>query len=292
MPNKPEQVIVSWSELDNYRHCPHQHQLAYKERWVPPTTAPALSKGIAFHTLMEYHYRALQECPGDLARARLIAWNGLNQDPRGVLSEETRDLMHWMYDGYVEMWGADPDWEILAVEERFNVPIPTAGGYPSRFTLKMGVDLVIKDRSARNKIFLVDHKSGANLPQRKTLDLSDQFTLYIWGLIQSGYPVFGALWNGARTQRNKTKVQPLPERFARPLLARTPFEIETVVREAYATARTAYSARNLHERHPDPDSCGWRCSYVEACLMGRKTGPVKEREYLQDAGFRQNFERH
>ena len=290
-PSSAEPIVVSWSEIDTFRQCPHKHRLGYQERWTSQGSSPALTRGIMWHALLEYHYKSLQECPGDLERAGRVAWEFALRDPRAVQDQEVLDLLMWMYTGYVEQWGADPDWEILAVEERYHVPLLTASGQRSRFVLKMGIDLAVKDRSMRNRIFLVDHKTGANLPAQKELDLADQFSTYMWGLRRSGMDVFGAMWNGARTKRNIKPMAPT-DRFARPLLARTDYELDTVAREAYATARTMYSPRNLAERHPDPDTCKWKCSYVEACLMGRKTGDVKEREYLADAGFRQDWTRH
>jgi hypothetical protein len=258
-----------------------------------------LAKGTLFHKVMEAHYRGLQMVPAPapvderlrtavgLARAQLSAFRmtGADQDIVG--------LVEWMYEGYVELYGDDRHWEIVAVEQQMTVPLLTRSGQRSRFAVKCAVDLLVRDLSMGSKLFLVDHKSGKNLPGRKDVDLSDQFGVYVWILRQLGHDVFGCQWNAARTQRNVSKPQPLPERFSRTLISKTDIELGEVARDLYATARQAYSSRAIAERHMDPDTCGWKCSYQDACILGRKTGdPVKERNMLMDTGYVQEFQRH
>lgn len=287
-------VTISWSEIDTYRQCPHKHQLTYKERWTGRTTSPSLMKGSLWHKLLEGHYRHLMVHPGDLAGARRQAehwWREWCQEWGGE-GNEVGELVWWMYEGYVDMWGADEDWDIRGVEQKLEVPLLTASGQRSRFTLKMQIDLIVRVKSMNNKLFIVDHKSGADLPGRKNLDMADQFSFYIWGMRQLGHPVFGGMWNAARTRRLKTKESPLNERFARLLLARTDHELTTVATEAFATARKAYAAGAIAERHPDADTCSWKCSFLEACLLGRKTSDRQEREFLLDSGFVVDTDRH
>jgi len=284
-------ITISWSEIDTYRQCPHKHDLTYKERWVGPTTSPTLQKGTLWHKVLEGHYRSLMEQPGNLIAAQNAARAWWLEWARGI-DEELAELVWWMYEGYVDMWGADDDWDIRGVEQKLEVPLLTAHGQRSRFNLKMQVDLVVRVRSMGNKLFIVDHKSGAELPKRKNLDMADQFSFYLWGMRQLGYPVFGAMWNAARAKRLKTVVTPLPDRFARPMLSRTDHELTTVATEAYATARKAYAAGAIAERHPDADTCSWKCGFLEACLLGRKTDGVRERQFLLDSGFITDGTRH
>jgi len=289
-----DRITISFSELDKYRQCPHAHDLSYKQRWTGKTTSPALQRGSLFHKLLEAHYRSLMERPGDLISARREAekWHKEWSVDWGGHNGEIADLVWWMYEGYTQMWGADEDWDIRGVEQKLEVPLLTASGQRSRFNLKMQIDLIVRIRSMGNKLFIVDHKSGANLPGKKNLDMADQFSFYMWGMRQLDYPVFGAMWNAARTTRLKTKEAPLHERFARPLLARTDYELTTVATEAYATARKAYAAGAIAERHPDADTCSWKCGFLDACLIGRKLGPQREREFLLDTGFIVDATRH
>lgn len=290
-----EPITISWSEIDTFRQCPHKHDLTYKQRWTGPTTSPSLKKGSLWHKVLEGHYRSLMERPGDLVSAQreaekwLIEWEsefgGQDKDV------DIADLVWWMYQGYVDKYGADENWEIRGVEQKLEVPLLTKSGQKSRFTLKMQIDLIVRVRSMKNRLFIVDHKSGAELPKKKNLDMADQFAFYLWGMRQLGYEAFGAMWNGARTKR-LVRSMTLDERFDRPLLARTDQELSTIAAEAYATARSMYRSGVKPERHPDADTCDWKCSFTDACLLGRKTDDGRERQFLLDIGYIQDDTRH
>lgn len=284
--------IVSFSELDTFRQCPHKHEKAYKERWVGLERSPALAKGSLWHLVMEEHYKAMLD--GNTARsletAHVRVLKLLCDQATQVADPAIIDLIAWMYDGYVEKWGWDPEWKILGVEHSAEVWLPTAAGGRSGFKLKMKMDLLIQD--LKRRIWLNDHKSCSRLPSNKDLDLDDQFGLYTWGMAKLGHPVFGQIHNAARTQRNKGAML-LEERFSRTQMVRTSAELECIAVEAWRTAKRAYQIKpGCAERATDPDRCGWRCNFTEACLWGRKAGPKEENRFLIDTGFTQCFDRH
>ncbi len=109
-----------------------------------------------------------------------------------------------------------------------------------------------------------------------------------------GKPVFGSIHNGARTQRNKDQAkhfQPLEERFSRTRLARTDQELTHLAVDAWRAAKMAYSIKpGEAPRAPNTDTCGWKCSYTEPCLAGRKG--MDDREMLRDLRFTQDRTRH
>lgn len=270
----PDLTVVSYSELDSFRQCPHKHHLQYKERWTGPTRSPALLRGTAWHSILEAHYLS-------------------EEYPVLDLDVETLGLLRWMYDGYVEYWGGDADWKILATEWKGEVPLPTPAGYDEPvFAIKVRLDLVVRELSTGN-IMVVDHKSGKDLPKRREMDLDDQFGLYVWALRQLGKKVAGAIHNAARTQRNKSKAQPLDERFGRFTMFRTDAELDRIAQEAADTAATAwlyYGDERPAPRSPNPQTCGWRCPFTETCLMGRKG--YDERLAMADYEFEQDYARH
>jgi len=278
--------IVSYSELDSYRQCPHKHELSYKQRWRGANTSEALARGTLWHLLMERHYTELinRDSTTDqrLTQAR---------DVTLANAGEHAELLAWMYEGHLEMWGLDEEWEILAVEHPIETWLPTAKGGRSTFKLKAKLDLVIRQHG---KIWVVDHKTCKNLPKDKELDIDDQFGLYTWAMRRTGTNVFGSIHNAARTQRNKNPErfpQELDERFNRTMLYRTDIELETLALEAYRTALGAYRwAPGEAPRAPNTDTCRWRCDYTEACLLGRKG--VDETQVLLDSGYIQDFTRH
>lgn len=321
--------VVSWSELDTARQCPLKHQLTYVERWTKdPDVLSPLSKGTAWHKVMEAHYReilARQRAGGfSLANERQILAACREQVDRVIegeiapLSDELADLADWMYTGYVLLYGIDHGWRILAVEHPAEVALPTPRGGRSQFRLKIKVDLIIADLVSARKhggqppVYVVDHKSTKNLPKDREFDLDDQFCLYTWGLHRLGKQVFGQMYNGARTERlvgettawrsreyTPGTVQKLDARFLRHRMYRTDDELFAMAVEAYQTMRTRYAEQarataqgTTSPRNPDPDRCRWRCNFLEPCLMGRKTDPDQMREYLDAKGYLRDRDRH
>lgn len=299
-----EPVVVSYSEIDKSRQCLFAHELAYKERWQEPTMGEALAKGILWHSVLEAHYRALkaiqdQEGGGlaftDKGKAKFVfeAVQPFLIDERSGKQSEHQELIEWMYKGYLECWGLDDQWKIVAVEHAPIVPLPDPRGRKSRFHLKLKIDLVIKNRTT-NQVWIVDHKSGRDLPNGKMLEIADQFGLYTWALRQLGRPVFGSIHNATRTQRNKDQAKnpQLPQdRNRRTPMYRTDPELDTIALEAYRQVRLAYSIP-LGEapRSPNEDTCRWRCSFTEPCLMARKGLDIHT--MLTDFGFQQDYTRH
>ncbi len=301
-----ERLTVSWSELDAYRQCPKKHQLAYKQRWSkPPREDSALAKGNLIHEVLEAHYKALKAKPGDMLNVLEAVGKCIDQmEARGV-DKEMIDLVMWIYEGYVKMYGLDEDWEILAVEHTIIQPLMAHPNVKSRFDLKAKVDLIIKDKT-NGLISIVDHKSCTNLPDDKELEFEDQFGLYELVLNRTGTPVFNTIHNALRTQRNQgdihlpgtpgykstMKAQPLDKRFLRSYMKRTKQELLTIEMEAIHVFQKAYSPSNAHERHTDSERCKRRCSFTEACLQARRAGDDSRIPgTLQIMGFEQYFGR-
>jgi hypothetical protein len=313
----PSTITASPSELDSLRQCLFKHEHGYKQRWQAPTIGPALSRGIAWHTVMETHYRTIKTLQEARAAARKEGKAALKRydlehnetvwaktifdavkpllwSPITAQQTEQQELIEWMYQGYVEQYGLDPDWEILAVEHAPEVWLVNERGNRSRFRLKMKIDLIIRERSSGN-VYLVDHKSGKDLPSDKMLEINDQFGLYTWGMRQIGRTVFGSIHNACRTQRNKDQArhpQTLESRHARKRLYRTDVELDAIALDAYRALRHAYSIPvGEAPRSPNEDTCRWRCDYTEPCLMARK-GIGTMQENLRQLGFVQDFTRH
>jgi len=300
-----EVIVVSHSELLTARRCSFKHQAAYVQRWSkPPKSDSALAKGSAWHAVMEAHYLEVQACQrsGVIARDDILARCKKKVAPIvDGLDDEVGGLIWWMYTGHVQFYGADPDWQILAVEHAAEVALPLPSGRPSRFRLKVKIDLVVKERST-GRIRIVDHKSGKDLPKRKALEIDDQFPLYQWAMTQLGKRVFGLTYSAARTLRLQADIKepgstPLDERFSRENMHRTDKEMQQIAVEAYLTARARYMEQRLVEkagidppRTTDPLRCQWDCDFFDACLAGRKG--MDWRDMLHHTGFVQQFERH
>lgn len=296
-------TVVSWSEIDTYRQCPFKHQLAYRERWKAPESGDALGRGILWHEVLELHYNLIKQAQDKKAAPDLqeihdtvvasVLWDARAGRWR---DEQHAELVAWMYEGYCDHFGIDETWRVLAVEHAAEVPLLAAGGQAlsKKYRIKVKIDLIVKDLDLGG-IWLVDHKSHKDLPKDKELALDDQFGLYTWAMKQLGKPVVGALYSTARTYRYKSdKEQPLNERFDRIRLFRSDVELEAIARDASDTARIAYGwnpdKQGDPPRHPNKDTCRWRCDYTEPCLAGRKG--IDTRDYLKDIGYVIDTQRH
>lgn len=307
---EPEPIEVSFSEVDTARQCPHKHELGYLERWRHNTEGAkvgARDKGTLFHALMEawYGYIATRQpqlgasYPPPLAAD--IEAEGVKH-VRAVFDEQydktsydaertMHDMVWWCFERYTTTYGVDPQWFVLGVEHSFKMPLN------ERFTMKGKIDLIVRDR-ATGQLLVIDHKSGAQLPRDKDMDFDVQLRMYLLALRQNGFEDVAAyaLYNSVRLWQPVRKPEEFTtdKQFLRTPTRALPSELETMRDDFLADIELAYSpvpARG-RQRHYDQTTCGWRCDFTEACLVGAKYGRVKERQYLEDLGFTQNWERH
>lgn len=332
--------IVSYSELTTARQCNLKHELAYVERWSKePAPGSPLTKGTVWHAVLEIHYNVIRDWQVNQVRGWIGGAAGVLDLAKHKVEqfledfdEDLADLIWWMYRGYVDQYGADDGWKILAVEHNAVCRLPLLSGRASQFALKIKIDLIVADITrGKPQVWVVDHKSGKNLPGDKELDLDDQFGLYTWGLRSMGKQVFGQLHNAARTQRNrgdfpeivaeydrlkglglkgggaKPVTQTLDERFHRTPMAKTEIELDTLAHEAYQTARDRYRqqaeiehARKRASGEPRRAIEPPRSTDPDTCrwrcdfteqCLAGRKG-IDLRAFLKDKGFTQNFERH
>lgn len=285
-----EPIVVSWSELDDGRQCPHKWDLAWQQRWRQPEDAEesaSLAMGTLGHRVLEAHYRALMD-GATLSTARDRGLAELATSPRSPYA----DAIEWVYGRFIERYGADRQWRILGVEERLVVPLD------SRFHLKTRVDLIVEDRSRQNALVFVDWKFSGRLLSERELAFDDQFGLYCAALAAQGRPVLYALYGQNRVPPKgrlpQQLEQPLESWFERVPLYRTEHEIDTIIDEALDEYHALYNAKTSGTlpRRPDTDRCKWRCRFTYPCLHGRKHGDDREIELLEAHGFVQDHTRH
>lgn len=314
------ELIISPSELEVMRQCPLRHSLLYGERWTKAITDEShpLAFGTLWHSVLEAHYRAIQN-EQRKANKELGDWRRFNPGKAltyaeasalSVISEvqdtDVAELLAWMYDGHVEKWGADENWQIVAIEHGGEVALPGPPGVdsPLSFRLKFKMDLIVKEDG---RFMIIDNKSCKNLPKKLELDLDDQFSLYHWAALQMGVKVFCTMHNAARKQQlkgDKSGEDPsaLDSRFQRTPLTRGNVELNRVALEAWQIAeeryRTLETINTLKRegldieapRHPSPMTCGWKCDFTEPCIAGRKG--VDIRDYIHRKGYRKDRSRH
>lgn len=297
--------IVSYSELDTFRQCPLKHHLLYQRRWTKPTKPDsALAKGSLWHLVMEDHYGIIKAWQdknnrrmSDIAernvlkKAAKLVSNRLHDPDTGEYYSDVHELVAWMYEGYVKMYGADLNWRIVGIEHQIQIPLLDAKGEASRYLLKAKLDLIVREWDSGN-LWIVDHKSGANLPTQMDLEIDDQFGLYTWLMRRVGKPVMGSLHSAARTQRNKGPMA-LDSRMSRTYLNRGEIELTNLALDAYYAAKAAYPDDPEYAARyssPDPRSCGWKCDVKEPHLIMRAgANPDK---VMIEYGFKVDRTRH
>lgn len=316
-------VTVSFSELDTFRQCFMKHELAYGQRWSKEQTDNgALGLGTLWHRVLECHYLTIKSAQVSDGDGRTV-WNvskedlliGVQEAVNTLLAEmrddEKRDpevlkILKWMYLGHLEAYGLDEEYDIVAVESTAVLTLKNADGSNSWVRLKVKLDLILRDSDGR--YWVLDHKSAASIGRDdKDLDWDDQFGLYIAAMRKQGIRIMGAIHSAAVKKPNKgdfikpgdpeykasMKESTLESRFKRTRLNRTEPECDSILGDALADTKLAYSEANHKRRHTNPDTCKWRCDFKEACIFGRRTnndGNVLLT--LQRTGFMQEPIRH
>lgn len=316
-------IVISYSEMDTFRQCPLKHHLGYVQRWKRPVEeGTPLARGSLWHAVMETHYGVIKERSdliehrpftpeeeADVLAEALVLVRRLLFDPVSGLQSPDQELIQWMYEGYVEKYGADNDWVILEIEYAFEVNLPLPGGEASPFWLKGKIDILAYNRE-NGGLWIWDHKSGKDLPNQMELQIDDQFGGYTGALQILGYKVRGSMHNGTRTTQNKgdlateeelaknksLKRQTLDQRMGRTYLNRTDAEVKQVMADFLSAAINAYPEAIDYPKmpiysSPDPRQCGWKCDFKEIHLISRAAG----RPYsglLEEFGFVQDFTRH
>lgn len=277
-------VVVTYSEMDTFRQCPLKHHWSYRERWAKtPKVGSALSRGTLWHNVLETHYEMIRRGETDPQVLRDFALREYLVDPANGSQDDDQVLVEWMYDGYVDHYGVDPEWEILATEVAGQVPLPLP-----KYHLRFKIDMLVRQRST-GKVWLVDHKSARDFTRQAEIDIDDQFGLYTWALRKLGIPVFGFIRSDTRTQRNKGPMT-AEQRFRRVLTYRTDTELHNIAVDAADTAHRAWGGEPVRHSSPAPDRCTWRCDFLEVHLMTRKG--TDEKHALPDFGFHQTEKKH
>lgn len=301
-------VDVSYSELDAYRQCPLKWQLAYQQLWSAPSVeGTPLNRGSAWHAILQTHYTTIKEFKTKpdgrwterlskartqelLERCATFVFRQHLVDPHTGEVTEQQDLLAWMYQGYLEMYGIDESWQILGVEQAGRVPLLTERGHASRFRLRYKVDLAILDLQTR-QLKVLDHKSAQNFSRPAEVDIDDQFGLYTWAWWREhGRRPISIIRSDARTQRNKGPML-LTDRFQRVQTFRSDRELDNIALDAYRTAKMAYGRDALVHSSPAPDRCVWRCQFLEAHLAMRK-GLASADKIMVDFGFSRREAKH
>lgn len=307
--------MLRTSERGTFKECPQKWWWAYREGLRPLRTKNALWFGIGIHIALAEWYRLGAERgphPADTwldycdDEKRFIPTEMEEDEVKYV---EARELGEAMMVGYVEKYGADEHWDVIATEQVFQKKIahPTlrspSGKHKVLVDYRGTFDGVYRDLSTRTgEIKLMEHKTAAGI-QTNHLPLDDQagsywmvaeYTLKAQGLIRPNEMVQGIEYNfmrkGLPDERptnelgeylNKdgsvSKKQP-PPLFVR----ETDWKSAAQRRKMYERIQgEALHMKAMEDRllpiykRPSRD-CSWRCEFYRMCMADETGADVEE----------------
>lgn len=177
---KPKKIYLSHTKMDTYDRCPYRCYLKYIEHIEPVTDVRwPLVNGVALHELVEAMYNnggdyskkwLLRNWPDffDMAVEKEIAdWN--TTDKRDTQLGYGYGLVSKFYDlAKAKNYLRDP----ISAEWNFEIHVDT-------FCVRGKVDLIIDDQYFTD---VLDFKTGFKVPDQKTVDTSEQLTIYDWAV--------------------------------------------------------------------------------------------------------------
>lgn len=179
--------ITTHSMIKSFKGCPRQSLYKYIDRLKPKAVSKPLKRGTWMHYLLEEHHAGRDWEAKHLELSR--QFDGLfdeEKDFYGDLPTECLTLMR----SYVWHYKADP-WKVLETEFTVETEFPDGRLYRGK------VDALIENQFG---LWLVDHKTHAQLPDHNFRLLDAQSSLYLWAAKRNGIPVQGFIWNYLKTK--------------------------------------------------------------------------------------------
>jgi hypothetical protein len=208
--------------------------------------------------------------------------------------EEARELGIAMLEGYVERYGKDLNWNVLAIEHPFRVNVTRKGKPVAVFASTW--DGVYQDRDD-GEIYLMEHKTAGQI-NLAYLELDDQAGAY-WavatavcqqrGWLKPGQKIAGIMYNflrksmpddrprnaeGAYLNQDGTvsKRQP-PDKFVRHLVERAPSELKSQMERLadQVTVMNGMRDGTIPVTKNTSRDCTW-CQFFEMCKLHERGG--------------------
>jgi hypothetical protein len=319
--------VITTSERTSFRRCPQQWFWRYRMGLVPRgETVDALWFGIGVHEALAHWYQ-----PG-LKRGRHPAayfdeWCGDEErEIRASFSErdkewydepkfeDARELGIAMLEQYVDRYGKDEHWDVIATEQQFKVRVIYRGQPIGEFWSTF--DGVYRDL-ADGRIKLMEHKTAAQF-SFAYLDLDDQGGSY-WavagavlrakGILKPNEQIKEITYNflrksmpderprnekGESLNQNGTVSKKQPAiAFARPPVERTPaqnqIQMERLAKEVHNMQ--AMRSGEMEITKSTTKDCPW-CPFFQMCIAHERGGDGWEELMRADFIQRNPYERY
>lgn len=255
---------VSFSSLSKLTSCQRRWAFQYRDR-APEVPGPAMLKGTLLHQLWYAHWSGKDWHDELQVQGEIF----IAEHPEATYLPDWIGDAAWLFDRYVTHYGdlatvteANPDFEVVALEQEFKVKLPGKYGWLiGRLDGLWKID---------GYLWLVEAKSMSDWETLDRYIYDPQCSLYVWAAREAGWPVEGVMVDAMRTYRWVAKNEgkhPVAESFDRRWVDRNQEHLDMAIEEAKAGLDMARALlrgairplRNM-DRH-----CGW-CSYRSPCL--------------------------
>jgi len=204
--------VLRTSERAAFKRCPQRWWWEYREGWKPRgQQADALWFGIGIHqALAEWYLKGKRRGPHPADTWR--EWTADEIRYARTYLDDTFDEPVWMdarelgtamLEEYVDHYGKDPQWSIIAIEQEFAVKINFRGEVVAIFASRW--DGVLRDLST-GKLFLLENKTASQIVTAY-LELDDQGGSYLAvaeavlrakGILKANEHIEGIIYNFLR----------------------------------------------------------------------------------------------
>lgn len=203
--------ILRNSERSTFKRCPQRWWWAWREGLRPLRDANPLWFGQGIHlALAEWYLEGDKRGPHPVE-----TWEKFVADEERFIPVdyeedeykliEAKELGKTMLNGYIEEYGRDDDWDVIATERTFKMPIKTQNGKSRLVDFVGTMDGVYRQRST-GEVWLMEHKTAKAIFLNH-LPLDDQAGAYFMvatqalrsqGLIKKDEELQGIMYNFLR----------------------------------------------------------------------------------------------
>lgn len=171
--NQPVNTI-SFSRIDSFDTCPLQYNYRYNLR-IPAQDSPALIMGDAVHKTLKEFYQNQLSADKRLAFSDLLKLLESNWHPEGFASkkhasESKKQVVKMLKKFYDQAFNYNKIGQVMALEQPFNIKIAP------NLSIKGVIDRI--DNIEKDRIEVIDYKTGSRIPSQKEVDNNLQLTIY------------------------------------------------------------------------------------------------------------------
>jgi len=274
-----EPIIVSNSEALAWLRCRRQYYYNYDLALEPVTQPGYFFKGNLVHAAHERYYKALQSGQGHAQ-----AVQAGNEAFQVALEKDTGDnlgdigTLKTVMKRYWNEVAANDDWQILAVEKNYNLPLTPDFSFGFKPDLIANIDGLVT---------IVDHKNVYDFWHRRELDLDPQSRKYMAALIGLGKGVDRVMHNQTRYRLLKTRTQSTEELFRRDYATPNADERRGMLSEQIKVTMQVAKHRQLDIEARERESlrvlnkqvCE-KCVFAELCYTELRGGQIETMKQL------------